>query len=410
MTFEEWCLKNNRTDLLERWDATLNGMLPSEVKSNSNKKYWFKCPKGIHDSELYNIQFLSQGKQEKLQCKKCNSFAQYILDNYSNNFLSKIWHDDNDIDPWQVPAKSSKKAHFYCEENSSHDFYCSIQSYFKGQRCPICKKEKEREKSLGALVPEIFDLWSDKNTGSPYDYSLKSGKKVWWKCNTHTHPDYQRKINESYQRQYICPKCKIKKHSYNFEDLSGENFGELTVISIDKERSEKSAHIYWKCLCSCGEVISTYSAALKDGRQKTCGDRSKHRCKENNSNWKGGVTPKNIAIRNSEEYKTWREKVYAKGWYTCQCCGKSKGIKKHAHHLENFSENPSLRFELSNGITLCEECHYPTIKGSFHNVYGTIHNTPEQLEKFINEKREKIGIGTPFSIDDYKNGKILMPV
>ena len=110
---------------------------------------------------------------------------------------------------------------------------------------------------------------------------------------------------------------------------------------------------------------------------------------ELNPNWQGGITPIKKQIMNSEEYKIWRLKVFERDNYTCQCCGR-KTHKNEAHHLDNFAEFIEKRFDVDNGITLCEDCHNPNKKGSFHNVYGTLHNTKEQFEEYLsNKKREK---------------------
>lgn len=104
---------------------------------------------------------------------------------------------------------------------------------------------------------------------------------------------------------------------------------------------------------------------------------------ENNPNWKGGITSESQKIRASEQYINWRNSIFERDKYTCQCCGDNKGGNLQAHHLENFSSNEELRFDIDNGITLCDLCHNPNKHGSFHNLYGTYDNTPEQLYEYI---------------------------
>lgn len=72
--------------------------------------------------------------------------------------------------------------------------------------------------------------------------------------------------------------------------------------------------------------------------------------------WRGGITPINLIIRTSLKYKNWRTKVFERDNYTCQRC-KQKGGRLHAHHIQSFSEYPTLRFDINNGITLCMGCH-----------------------------------------------------
>jgi len=43
--------------------------------------------------------------------------------------------------------------------------------------------------------------------------------------------------------------------------------------------------------------------------------------------------------------------------YTCQECGK-RGVEIHPHHFKSFAKFEKLRFEITNGITLCKKCHY----------------------------------------------------
>jgi len=98
---------------------------------------------------------------------------------------------------------------------------------------------------------------------------------------------------------------------------------------------------------------------------------------KNNPFWKGGITSDIQKIRDSDEYKLWRLMVYAKDNYTCQKCDKV-GKDLHAHHIENFSNNLKLRFEVLNGITLCKKCHK-----EFHHIFGIKNNNLNQVLQSI---------------------------
>jgi predicted restriction endonuclease len=75
-----------------------------------------------------------------------------------------------------------------------------------------------------------------------------------------------------------------------------------------------------------------------------------------NPRWKGGVTKKEKAIRNSIHFRLWRESVFARDNWTCQECGE-RGIYLEAHHIKAFAKFPEFRFAIDNGLTLCRECH-----------------------------------------------------
>lgn len=87
-----------------------------------------------------------------------------------------------------------------------------------------------------------------------------------------------------------------------------------------------------------------------------------HRLKVSGKNchfWKGGITPENIRIRTSLEYKKWRKDVFERDNYTCQICGQVGGTLQ-ADHIKSFAANPESRFDLNNGRTLCLSCHKKT--------------------------------------------------
>lgn len=76
---------------------------------------------------------------------------------------------------------------------------------------------------------------------------------------------------------------------------------------------------------------------------------------ERNPNWKGGITPIIKAIRTSKDYALWRRAVFERDEYRCQNCSVRSNL--HAHHLERVADNVARVFDITNGITLCIDCH-----------------------------------------------------
>lgn len=73
----------------------------------------------------------------------------------------------------------------------------------------------------------------------------------------------------------------------------------------------------------------------------------------------GKKTPIDREVENSRsypEYTSWRKSVLERDDYTCQRCNKTES-KLEVHHIKSFKHYLKSRTEVSNGITLCKECH-----------------------------------------------------
>ena len=328
-SFYDWCVENDRMDLNDRFDENRNGCTTKDVGYKSNLKWWFKCPKELHDGDQYIMSFVTNDRKKDLVCKKCNSVAQVVIDRFGEGYLNTHWHKDNELSPWDVSSGSTKtKVIIQCDNKHYHVYEQVASSFVKGIGCPYCINRKiHPNDSLATMYPCVIDRWSDKNAKSPYEYSPHSERKVWFKCPCGKHGDYVQKIANAVIYEFRCPHCSLEKTSARMRG-DGCHF------------------------------------------------------------WRGGVNGQNDTLRHRREYKDWRQCVYERDNYICQCCG-VRGGRLNAHHINSFSDYPELRYNINNGITLCTKCHDTTETGSFHNMYGTHNTTASQLREYILNKFNK---------------------
>lgn len=412
-TIRQWCIENNITWILDMWDYNLNSKTPDEISWSSKQIVYFSCGNPLHSSRALSINAITSNGGKKYIperiCIGCNSFAELINEKYGEGYIEKIWSNKNTMNPYEISSGSGKKVWLKCLKDDSHpDYELSCSNGKKTINCPYCVGKKICEtNNLAHMFPKSKLIWSDKNQKTPEGYSPASHANVWWKCENSIHKDFKRKIsNATAFSNFSCPEC-IKSSHYRMEDLSGQRFNFLTVIELDEESTARGNGTYWFCNCDCGtKHKSILSEHLKSGKTQSCGCLWFEEKQRASKAYVGTKTTKARKERRSPEYLKWRNDIIIKDNYTCQCCGKYGG-KLNVHHINNYKDNPDLRYDINNGITLCIACHGIPIKGSFHNIYGTRSNTLEQLEEYINNKRNELNFNIPFTVQDYINGKIL---
>ena len=169
----------------------------------------------------------------------------------------------------------------------------------------------------------------------------------------------------------ICPVCKGTFRAVS--DHTGRFGGR-------QDRQQKyCSKLCWK---NRGAQIITRTCPLcavqfttQDKRKKYCSRTCSLSSYRGNGShfWKGGATDKNQIERSSARYAQWRMEVFKRDSFTCQLCGK-KDRTIQADHIKPFAHHPELRYELSNGRTLCHDCHKQT------PTYGR-KSTPLRLDK-----------------------------
>lgn len=79
--------------------------------------------------------------------------------------------------------------------------------------------------------------------------------------------------------------------------------------------------------------------------------------------------PSQQAERDSSKVRAWRAKVLRRDAHTCQHCG-ARDRPLNAHHIAEWATHPHLRTVLSNGLTLCDACHFALHHPELANPYA----------------------------------------
>lgn len=184
-SFYDWCIKNNEFIYLEKWDNKKNDKTPKDYSYGSACKIYFKCPRGIHEStykSLNNITNQSR-KHRSNFCLKCNSFAQWCIDNDKEEIINLWDFDKNEVSPYDVGYASNKSYYFKCSRglHDSHKHVLSTIVHCNNQvKCNMC--ESIGQFGVDNIENFIEDYWSIKNKCSPFDITIGCKKKVLMNC------------------------------------------------------------------------------------------------------------------------------------------------------------------------------------------------------------------------------------
>lgn len=153
----------------------------------------------------------------------------------------------------------------------------------------------------------------------------------------------------------ICLYCKKDFFTYKAW-LRGGKYGKFcSIICADNGRNYKRKNYRIKKICLVCKnefIVKRYRKNIAFFCSIPClaKDRGIRMRNENHPNWKGGITERPY------KSKKWAREIKKRDKYKCRKCGSCDNI--NAHHIREWSKCVEKRYEIENGITLCEDCHY----------------------------------------------------
>ena len=183
--------------------------------------------------------------------------------------------------------------------------------------------------------PSIRKLQFSKNNNPYLKTSCKGCGKIEWRRSDAV------KIWSGHCRKCA---CKEREQRPNIKPLRKTNYQRTLGMIPLAIRSERSRQ----------QVLR--QGGVPNAKKFTNAEGDNYKGKDSHWAWKGGLTQKGRA---GFYYNEWRKSVFERDDYTCQFCGQQGG-RLEVDHILPYSTHVELRYELSNGRTLCNPCHRTT--------------------------------------------------
>ncbi|MDC1063877.1 zinc-ribbon domain-containing protein [Flavobacteriales bacterium] len=250
------CLAITHPDLVEEWHPNLNiGLSPFKYGSGSNKKIWWKCPKGDDHEWITSVSNRNSGRD----CIYCQNRKVSITNSLAtiNPELAQQWHSTKNgkLTPNDVVAGSHKKVWWKCPKGNDHEWVTSVNHRLNGTGCSVCKGKKVvKSNCLATTHPEIAEQWHPTKNGelTPNDVVSGFAKRVWWKCDKGD--DHEWIASPNTRKESGCPICVGQKvvlsnclattHPKIAKQWHPTKNGDLTATKIVAGSQKK---VWWKC-------------------------------------------------------------------------------------------------------------------------------------------------------------------
>lgn len=183
-TFEEWCVVNNRKDILNLWDYEKNDKLPSEVPKGTKTKYWFKCPNGLHESEARRLSSITDKPDHQLICLECNNG---VSGRIKEDLTGKIFGELTVIGIDKEKVTKNRDTYWICK-CSCGNIVSVVGMILKTGQKIMCGGKTRHKRKVNVSENEFIDVYSSaylQQFRKSIDYNLyrqEVMKKDGYKC------------------------------------------------------------------------------------------------------------------------------------------------------------------------------------------------------------------------------------
>ena len=332
---------------------------------NNNSKLKFKCC----NNHIFDVTW-SHFYNSNSRCPIC------AIENrkYIKNNFEKIKDDIYNEYGYKIISGeyTNLNSMFDIVDNDGYKYYATINYIKRGMR----KISSHNKYSI-----DNIKLWLKLNN-KPFillsDTYINNSSKLKFMCLDNNHIIYMSWADMSTSK--VCPKCYHRYEGYDeFVKCLKEDFGdEYDIIGKWNGSQNKTMFIHNKCGTKFMKSPNSFIQGHRCNNNSCC-----HASGENHYRWNPNLTyeDRTKERKSEKDYIPFIKSVLQRDNYCCQCCHSKRNLV--VHHKDGYNWCIDRRTDLSNGVTLCNDCHK-----NFHNIYGYGNNTEIQWNEYICNNRE----------------------
>ena len=280
---------------------------------------------------------------------------------------------------------NKQRLEYICPKHPDDPQTTRLNDLLSGHGCKLCGRDRSvqnlrRQADLQRLTydevreeieKEGFTLLTTEyeNAKIPIEVQCPKGHK------------FRTRISDFRKGKDRCPECAVNKTRTPYEEVK-KAFEDRGYKLIDKAYVNQDTPLRYTCPKHPEEIKTITFNSIKGGHGcHDCGIESISGV--NSVHYNHDLTDEEREHNRSLDPKEreWRVQVFQRDKFNCQYCGRYNRNNVNAHHKDAHHWCIERRYDVSNGATLCVECHR-----KFHSLYGYKNNTEEQFDEWVNGK------------------------